>query len=90
MTIDGHCSTDVALARWSACSFSSFGICTNLAKNFWLTLSLTVLSYSFIFSPLTSQSLLICLTITYKLLCMTTSEATATLAKLRPVRTASY
>ena len=42
------CSANAALAKQSACSFFSFGTCTNVAKNSSLILLLTILKYAFI------------------------------------------
>ena len=46
------CFANATLARQSASLFSSLGIYLNLVKNFWFTLSLTMLRYSFIRSLL--------------------------------------
>lgn len=86
-------SIDAVLAKQPTYSFSSLGICTNLAGSPSPTFPLTMVRHSLIRSPLASQSPLMCPTITCGSQCMTTDMAPATLAMSRlrgPLRTLSH
>ena len=81
---------DVALARRSACSFSSLGSCTSSTTKPKPIRFLTRLRYFFSCSPLASQSSLTCPTMTWKSLLIIIDVASVALARSRLVSRDSY